>query len=163
MNSRGVRRIGTVIGLLLGMLWAAPPSGHAAWVDAAGTQFQVGGAFQFVVGTQVTTTIVPTIVGATPPPGTSFADPTCGSGGGTSLALVPGLKLDGVNSDQHPIVLVVSCLQSGGNATNRSRLNFIDPVDGKVLKQISTTAVPSSDWVHLVHRPDKGDLLGCGD
>src|SRR5262245_48229194 len=119
MNSTGVRRVGMVVGLLLGMLWAAPPSGHAAWVNPTGTQFQVGGAFQFSVGNQVTTTLVPTIVGTTPPPGTSFVDPTCGNLGGTSLALVPGQKLQDVNSNQHPIVLVVSCLESGGKATNR--------------------------------------------
>ena len=45
--------------------------------------------------------------------------------------------------------------------TIRSRLNFIR-VNGKVVKQLPTTAVPSNGWAHLVHRPDKGDLLGCG-
>ena len=38
---------------------------------------------------------------------------------------------------------------------------------GVVVKQISTringvVAAPSNGWAHVVHRPDKGDLLGCG-
>src|SRR5262249_44765054 len=54
--------------------------------------------------------------------------------------------------------------------------NFINPIPftaqtpngavpvaaGVVVKQISTTVTPSGGWAHLVHRPDKGDLLGCG-
>ena len=74
-------------------------------------------------------------------------------------------------------MLVVSCLDNGGSATTRSRLNFINPIAfslngtnvaaGVVVKQISTlingvVAAPSNGWAHLVHRPDKGDLLGCG-
>jgi hypothetical protein len=59
-------------------------------------------------------------------------------------------------------------------------LNFINPITltqtngtvivaaGVVVKQISTlingvVAAPSNGWAHLVHRPDKGDLLGCGN
>jgi len=108
-------------------------------------------------------------------------DPTCGSQGGTSLALVRGSKLAGVDPVLYPIVLVVSCLDNGGSATIRSRLNFINPIAfsvtvngtnvnvaaGTVVKQITTTisgvaAAPSNGWAHLVHRPDMGDLLGCG-
>jgi len=104
-------------------------------------------------------------------------NPTCGSQGGTSLALVRGSKLAGVDPVLYPIVLVVSCLDNGGSATTRSRLNFINPIPfsvsgtnvaaGTVVKQLSTTiggvtAAPSNGWAHLVHRPDKGDLLGCG-
>jgi hypothetical protein len=98
-------------------------------------------------------------------------DPTCGSQGGTSLALVRGVKLAGVDPVLYPVVLVVSCLDNG-SATTRSRLNFINPIGtfvpaGVVVKQISTringvVAAPSNGWAHLVHRPDKGDLLGCG-
>ena len=38
---------------------------------------------------------------------------------------------------------------------------------GTVVKQPTTkvsgaTFAPSNGWAHLVHRPDKGDLLGCG-
>src|SRR5207244_11383461 len=62
--------------------------------------------------------------------------------------------------------------------TTRSRLNFINPIRvtaangtvvavGTVVKQLTTTFggaafAPSNGWAHLVHRPDKGDLLGCG-
>ena len=79
MSSTRVLSVGVVmVTFFLGVLEAAsPPPVHAAWVN--GTQFQVGGA--------LTTTIVPTAAG------TTFVDPTCGSQGGTSLALVPGLKL----------------------------------------------------------------------
>ena len=74
-------------------------------------------------------------------------------------------------------MLVVSCLDST-SATIRSRLNFINPIAftsdegptvpaGAVVKQITTringaAAAPSNGWAHVVHRPDKGDLLGCG-
>jgi hypothetical protein len=155
---RGVRR---AIGFLVALLLPAFPS-HAAWVNGTATQFQVGGKLSEIVPTAA---------------GTSFADPTCGSQGGTSLALVRGTKLAGVDPVLFPIVLVVSCLDNGANATVRSRLNFINPIDvvtpsgtvpaGTVVKQITTTFggvafAPSSGWAHLVHRPDKGDLLGCG-
>jgi hypothetical protein len=131
----------------------------AAWVNAG--SFQVGGKI---------TEIVPTAA-------TGFVDPTCGSQGGTSLAVVRGSKLAGVDPILFPIVLVVSCLDNGGNAAVRSRLNFINPVNvvgtsgtipaGRVVKQLTTTLsgtafAPSNGWAHLVHRPDKGDLLGCG-
>src|SRR5262249_46977832 len=107
----------------------------------------------------------------------ALVDPTCGPQGGTSLALVRGMKLAGVDPVLYPIVLVVSCLDNGGSATIRSRLNFINPIQfsvngtnvaaGTVVKQITTTiagvaAAPSNGWAHLVHRPDQGDLLGCG-
>jgi hypothetical protein len=149
MSRVRVLSIGVFLGLLFAIgSWVAPSPARAAWVNSTGTQFQVGG--------QLTET-VPTAAG------TTFTDPTCGSQGGTSLALVPGTKVAGVDSVLHPVVLVVSCLDNGGSATVRSRLNFVSPADGTVLSQVSTTAVPSNGWAHLVHRPDKGDLLGCGD
>jgi hypothetical protein len=158
MSSTRVLSAGAAVALFLTMVAAAsPPPARAAWVNSTGTQFQVGGALQFVIANQVTTTIVPTAVG------TLFADPTCGSQGGTSLALVQGIKLAAVDPVLNPLVLVVSCLDNGGSATIRARLNFISPEDGKVLKQLPTSQVPSNGWVHLVNRPDKGDLLGCGD
>jgi hypothetical protein len=146
--------LGAVVGFLFGVLGAVSPSTvHAAWINAAGTQFQVGGA--------LTATIVPTAAG------TSFADPACSSQGGTSLALVSGLKLSGVDPVANPVVLVVSCLDSGVPA-NRARLNFISPA-GTVIKQLTTTQLsapltpfaPGNGWAHFVHRPDKGDLLAC--
>ena len=152
MRSRRVLSSSVTVGFLLALLVAIPPSAHAAWVNSTGGQFQVGGAL---------TTIVPTN------DGTSFASPTCGSEGGTSLALVHGSKLAGVDGVLNPVVLVVSCLDSG----NLARLNFINPADGTVVKQITTTdgtatplvVVPSNGWAHLAHRQDKGDLLGCGN
>jgi hypothetical protein len=148
MGSTRVLSAGAAACLFLTVVAAAvPPPGHAAWVNSTGTQFQVGGQlFQ----------ITPTSAG------TTFADPSCGSQGGTSLALVQGLKLAQVDPVRYPLVLVVSCLDNGGSTTIRARLNFINPADGKVIKQISTTAVPSNGWAHFVNRPDKGDLLGCG-
>ncbi len=163
--------IGVTLGLLLAMILCALPSpSRAAWVNSTTNQFQVGGKL---------TEIVPTLVSTAPGIANSPAlvDPTCGVQGGTSLALVRGRKLAGVDPVVYPIVLVVSCLDNGGNATIRSRLNFINPITisasgtnvaaGTVVKQITTTiagvaAAPSTGWAHLVHRPDKGDLLGCG-
>ena len=78
-----------------------------------------------------------------------------------------GSKLAGVDPALYPAVLVVSCLGS-----DTARLNFINPIpltdgtvvvpSGVIVKQISTTAVPPNGWAYLVHRQDKGDLLGCG-
>src|SRR5262249_38574314 len=110
------------------------------WGNTIGNQFLVGDALA---------TIVPTAAG------TTFADPPC-SQGGAFLALVSGVRLNGGNAVAQPGALVLSCLGATG-----SRLNFIG-VDGKVSKQLTTTPVPPNGWAHLVHRPDKGDLLGCG-
>src|SRR6185369_370790 len=166
-------RIGVAVGFLLAAISCALPSpARAAWVNSTATQFQVGGKLAEIVPTLVST--APGIVN-TP----ALVNPTCGSQGGTSLALVRGSKLAGVDPVLYPIVLVVSCLDNGGSATTRSRLNFINPIPfsvsgtnvnvpaGTVVKQLSTTiggvtAAPSNGWAHLVHRPDKGDLLGCG-
>jgi len=153
MSSTRARSVGVAVGFVMGVLVAAfPPPARAAWVNSAGTQFQVAG--QLI-------TITPTAAG------TSFANPTCGSQGGTSLALVPtllqGLNVMGVDPVLNPLALVVSCLDNGGSATIRSRLNFINPVDGKVIAQILTSTAPSTGYPHFVFRPDKGDLLGCGE
>ena len=166
-------RIGVAVGFLLAAISCALPSpAHAAWVNSAATQFQVGGKLAEIVPTLVST--APGIANSP-----ALVNPACGSQGGTSLALVRGSKLAGVDPVLYPIVLVVSCLDNGGSATTRSRLNFINPIPltgtngtvvvaaGVVVKQITTSingvvAAPSNGWAHLVHRPDKGDLLGCG-
>ena len=116
------------------------------------------------------TTIVPTAALPAPPgsdPTSPFADPFC-SQESTSLALVSGSKLAGVDPAIHPAVLVMSCLDGGVSDIVRKRLNFVtltpfSPPTGNVVKQISTTAVPPNGWAYLVHRQDKGDLLGCGN
>jgi hypothetical protein len=163
-------RLLAIVFLLLMPAALFPSPVHAAWVNGTATQFQVGGKLNEIVPT-----LVSTAPGIAPP----LVDPTCGNQGGTSLAIVRGVKLAGVDPVLYPTVLVVSCLDNGGSATTRSRLNFINPITvtgtggavivagGVVVKQISTTiggvvAAPSNGWAHLVHRPDKGDLLGCG-
>src|SRR5215471_15714238 len=146
--------------LLLAMLTCALPSpSRAAWVDSTATQFQVGGKLA-----EITPRLDLTAPGILNP--NQLVNPTC-LAGGSSLALVRGSKLAGVDPVLYPVVLVVSCLDSGSART----LNFISPADvlnnsgvfikaGFVVKQLMTT--PSAGWAHLVHRPDKGDLLGCG-
>jgi hypothetical protein len=156
MNSIRALSVGIAVGFLLVVSLASPPPAGAAWVTVN------GGQFQFQVGGQLDQ-IVPTAAG------TPFVNPTCGSTGsakgGTSLALVPtllqGLQLAGVNPVEIPLVLVVSCLDT--NTTIGRRLNFINPADGRVVAQISTSTVPSSGYPHFVFRPDKGDLLACGE
>jgi hypothetical protein len=157
--------------LVVAIACTLPSPSRAAWVNSTGTQFQVGGKLTEIVPTLVST--APGIANSPP-----LVSPTCGTQGGTSLALVRGSKLAGVDPVAYPIAVVVSCLDN--NATNSSRLNFINPITltqtngtvivaaGVVVKQISTTingavAAPSNGWAHLVHRPDKGDLLGCGN
>jgi hypothetical protein len=172
---RSLARLGRLaaVTLLLAMTAASFPSpANAAWVNSTATQFQVGGKLGEIVPMLVST--APGIANSP-----ALVDPTCGSQGGTSLALVRGVKLAGVDPVLYPVVLVVSCLDNGGSATVRARLNFINPITltgangavivagGVVVKQISTlingvVAAPSNGWAHLVHRPDKGDLLGCG-
>src|SRR5215813_5736891 len=166
-----VSSIAVTLGLLLAISCALPSPSRAAWVNSTATQFQVGGKLA-----EITPTLVPTAPGiANPPSPNQLVNPAC-SQGGTSLALVRGSKLAGVDPVLYPVVLVVSCLSS--DATIGSRLNFINPVlfnatvsgnpnpvpvaAGTVVKQLSTTTAPSGGWAHLVHRPDKGDLLGCG-
>jgi hypothetical protein len=148
-----MRALGVAMAVLSWLAFATCEPASAAWVNATGTQFQVGGQ----LGQQIRPTNV----------GTAFVDPTCGTQGGSSLALVPtllqGLKVAGVDPVLNPLALVTSCLDNGGSATTRSRLNFINPADGKVVAQIATNPVPSTGYPHFVFRPDKGDLLGCGD
>ena len=142
-------RIVTALTLLLAVNAASFPSHvNAAWVTANGSQFNVGGQlFQLAL--------------------TNAGNALCTSPkGGTSLALVQGFRV-GVDPLLYPVVLIVSCLDS--NTTNAAQLYFINPPDGKIVKQIATVApgsttivVPSGGWAHLVLRPDKGDLLGCG-
>ena len=108
-----------------------------------------------------------------------LVDPTCDTQGGTSMAIVPGSKLDKVDPVEFPVLLAVSCLDNGGSSSaiaRRARVNFLnpglDPVtglpSGKVIKSIQTkiagvVSTPSNGWAHLVHRPDFGDLPGCGN
>ena len=147
MNSRGLLRRGAAIGFLLGLVWATfPPPADAA--------FNVGAQLWFI----------------TPSAGAGV-DPTCDTQGGTSMAIVPGPKLAGVDPVQHPVVLAITCLDNGGSSTavqRRSRVNFLNLSNGQVVKSIQTTiggvvSTPSNGWAHLVHRPDFGDLLGCAN
>jgi hypothetical protein len=162
-----IQQVKVALGFLLAAIACVSPSpSHAAWVNSTAAQFQVGGKLAEIVPTL--NSAAPGI--ATSPTYPALVDPTCGSQGGTSLALVRGRKLAGVDPVLYPVVLVVSCLDNGGSAAIRSRLNFINPITtgiananaGVVVKQMSTTITPSNGWAHLVHRPDKGDLLGCG-
>lgn len=107
----------------------------------------------------------------TPTPATTvdgtLVDPTCGNQGGTSIAIVQGRKLAGVNSLANPALLAITCLDNS-DVTKRSTVNFINLASGAVVKSFPTkiagvVAAPGNGWVHLVHRPDKGDLLGCGN
>lgn len=151
MRSTRVLSVGVAAGLVLVLVSAAvPPPAHAVW--NVGGQFKVGGQLRAITPTATTF-----------PDGT--VNPTCDTQGGTSLAIVQSSKLAGVDPTLG-IVLVVTCLDNGGTATavaRRARLNFLNPADGTVVKSISTTTTPSNGWAHLVHRPDKGDLLGCGN
>ncbi len=147
------RSVAVVVGLLVSVLGIATEQASAAWVNSTGSQFQVGAQLGQIVPNNT---------------GTSFVSPACSSTGnakgGTSLALVPsllqGLTLSGVNPVLNPLVLAISCLDA--NTVNAARLNFINPANGTVVTQISTNPVPSTGYPHFVFRPDKGDLLGCG-
>src|SRR5215510_13550878 len=98
-------------------------------------------------------------------PGVPVCDPLLTTGG-TSIAIVQGRKLAGVNAVTYPVLLAITCLSSDVNQS--SKLNFIDLSAGTVITRIQTknssgtVFAPAGGWTHLVHRPDKGDLLGCG-
>ncbi len=103
------------------------------------------------------------------------AEADCGSQEGTSIALVQGSK---VGFPEHPVLLVTSCLASGGGASakdKRATLYFLNPADplvdpiasGSVVKTIKTKigsaiTAPGLGWAQLALAPDKGVLLGCG-
>src|SRR5215831_13855985 len=102
--------------LLLMISCASPSPSSAAWVNSTASQFQVGGKLA-----EITPTLVSTAPGISNPPSPNqLVNPTC-LVGGTSLALVRGSKLAGVDPVLYPVVLVVSCLDSGSART----LNFI--------------------------------------
>ncbi|HWU39036.1 MAG TPA: hypothetical protein VN203_15400, partial [Candidatus Acidoferrum sp.] len=143
-RSKVLMRHVSIAGCLLALaIISFPRTAHATWVNPGATQFTVGGQLGMT-----TPAAAATCAGAT-------------SLGGTSLAVVQSSKLAGVDPTLG-VVLVVSCLDSS-NATIQAQLNFLNPADGTVVKQISTTTTPSTGWAHLVLRPDKGDLLGCGN
>src|SRR6266566_115061 len=90
MHNGSVLSVGVVAGFLLVVVSLAfPPPARAAWVNSA-TQFQVGGKLAEIVPQLVST--APGIANSP-----ALVDPTCGSQGGTSLALVRGSKLAGVD------------------------------------------------------------------
>jgi hypothetical protein len=109
------------------------------------------------------------LLSITPQAVSPFVSPSCGTQGGTSLAIVQGTKLAGVNAGEVPVALVVTCLDNN-DVNARARLNFLDPANGQVVAQFSTKiggviATPSATprgWAHVVNQPDKGKLLGCG-
>ena len=78
MGNTRILRVLVSVGSLLMVSSAFPPTARAAWVNSTGTEFQVGGKLNEIVPTAA---------------GTSFVNPTCGSLGGTSLAVVSGAKL----------------------------------------------------------------------
>src|SRR5215468_10257617 len=109
--------IRVTLGFLLAMISCALPSpSRAAWVNSTTNQFQVGGKLAEIVPTLVST--APGIANSP-----ALVDPTCPTiilqgnipAVGTSLALVRGSKLAGVDPVLYPVVLVMSCLDSGGS------------------------------------------------
>ena len=111
MGNTRILRVVVSVGFLLVVSSAFPPPARAAWVNAAGTQFQVGGQ------------LFADYSHALPVPNPSgFADPSC-SQGGTSLALVQGRKLAGVDPVLHPLVLVVSCLDNRRHQCGKAQLH----------------------------------------
>src|SRR2546427_2768108 len=83
---------------------------------------------------------------------------------GTSVAVVQGSK---VGHPEYPILLVVSCAST--TLSKAATLYFLDPATGATVKQIITkdsvgiTFAPPAGWGALVYRPDRADLLGCGN
>lgn len=91
---------------------------------------------------------------------------------GISAAAVQGSK---VGHPEHPVLLVTSCVSTfATNQTKASSLYFLAPTTpiATLVKTINTreaTATagvffaPPLGWGALVYRPDKGDLLACGN
>jgi hypothetical protein len=83
----------------------------------------------------------------------------CGSGIGTSVALVPGSS---VKYNQYPVLLVTSCYTATGDPS-AGILYFLDPATGNLVTTLLTTPAPPQGWGSLALRGNKGDLLGCGN
>ena len=90
------------------------------------------------------------------------------SGIGTSVTLVPG-RLVGL---AQPVLLVTSCFVATANDPAGTKLYFVDPANGNVVKTLITTpdasttppsVLPPNGWGSLAFRGDKGDILGCGN
>ena len=86
---------------------------------------------------------------------------------GTSVAIVQGPK---VGLPQFPVLLVTSCLASGGSKSvkeKRATLYLLNPLNGNVVKTIQTKLsgsafAPGDGWAQLVMAANKGVLYGCG-
>jgi len=88
---------------------------------------------------------------------------------GSAVAAVPGSK---IGFPRVPVALVTSCnrevpLPIEGSEL-RSLIFFIDPRIGQdaspeVLATLVTSVTPTSGWLALAARPDRGDLLACAD
>src|SRR5262245_12506831 len=96
MNNGSFLSRGAAVAFLLGLAWATCPSPASA---------AVGGALR---------TITPATAAI------------CGPQGGTSIAIVPGRKLAGVDSVKYPVLLAITCLDNS-DVSKRSQVNFIDP------------------------------------
>jgi uncharacterized repeat protein (TIGR01451 family) len=112
------------------------------------------------------TGVVTQVASAAPATGTLLKTVTIPSsaacGQGSSLGLVAGRML-GQQFAAFPILLATSC---NGSST----IFFLDPnsaagpsTTAALVTTITTTAAPSSGWRALSARPDKSDLLGCGN
>src|SRR5262245_33052319 len=118
MNNGSVLSRGAAVGFLLGLAWATFPSSASA---------AVGNTLR---------TIIPATAAS------------CGPQGGTSIAIVPGRKLAGVNSVAHPLLLAITCLDNN-DVTKRSTVYFISVSTGAVVKSLTTkisglTAAPGN-------------------
>src|SRR5262249_673586 len=107
-----------ILVFLLAMISCGLPSpSSAAWVNSDAAQCQVGGKLA-----EIPPRVDLTAPGIPSP--NQLVNPTC-LAGGSSLALVRGSKLAGVDPVLYPVVLVVSCLDSG----SARMLNFISPAE----------------------------------
>jgi len=134
---------------------------------AARTAFVVALVLVTVVAEAAPVADTPVASAAAPPTGTLLQTVTIPSsaacGQGSSLGLVAGRML-GQQFAAFPILLATSC---NGSST----IFFLDPnitpgsntSTANLVTTITTSAAPSSGWRSLSVRPDKSDLIGCGN
>jgi hypothetical protein len=104
----------------------------------------LGGAAEAVVGDVLWTVNIPQAA-------------QCGTSSGSAVAVVPGGKL---NFPKFQTLLVTSCVVGG-----QAKLFFLDPSTdpAMLVSTLDTTVTPTAGWESLALRPDKIDLIGCGD
>jgi hypothetical protein len=143
--------------------------GRSDWARCHAIRLFIGGIAMFAAATMAPVQAVAAVgdVLRTIPVGAAADCSAVNPGIGTSVAVVQGRR---VGFPAYPVLLVTSCLASGGSQTaknQRASLDLLDPATGSVVSSIQTKLgnavdAPGNGWAQLVLAANKGVLYGCG-